>query len=104
MSLPDDVAILRDVVREHGVGLVVKTPMVEARLDTRGFVITDPLLASRAGLLVGDRILQVNDVPIDGIGSLLRAYRAVKDNPTIRTVDVLIERNERPLSLAYRVR
>lgn len=93
-----------DLSREHGVGLVVKTPMVEARLDTRGFVITDPLLASRAGLLVGDRILQVNDVPIDGIGSLLRAYRAVKDNPTIRTVDVLIERNERPLSLAYRVR
>ena len=80
------------------------TPIVEARLDRRGFVITTPNLAGRAGLKVGGRTLRVNEVPIDGYGALIQVYRSIKVNPTIRTADLLIECNERPPSLTYRVR
>ena len=92
-----------DISREHGVGLEVKTPIVEARLDRRGFVITTPNLASRAGLKVGDRILQVNDVRIDGYGGLIQVYRKIKADPTVSTVVLLIERDNKPLSLTYRI-
>jgi len=93
-----------DISREFGVGLEVKTPIVEARLDRRGFVITTPNLAARAGLRVGDRILRVNDVTIDGYGALIQVYRSIKANPTISTVVLLIERDDKPLSLTYRIR
>lgn len=82
----------------------MKTPLVEARLDRRGFVITTPNLAARAGLQVGDRILMVNGSPIDGFGALVRVYRSIKANPTIRRVDLLIERGDKPVSFAYRIR
>jgi membrane-associated protease RseP (regulator of RpoE activity) len=93
-----------DISREHGVALEMKTPVVDGRFDRRGFLVTTPNLASRAGLRVGDRILQVNDAPIDGYGALVRAYRSIRANPTIRTVHVLIERDEKPLTMTYRVR
>lgn len=93
-----------DISRDLGVGLEVKTSIVGARLDRRGFVITTPNLASRAGLRVGDRILKVNDVPIDGYGSLIQVYRKIKNDSLVSTVLLIIERDGKPLSLTYRVR
>lgn len=93
-----------DFSRDTGIGLEVKTPIVEARLDRRGFVITSPNLAQRAGLSVGDRILQVNGSPIDGFGSLIQVYRTLRNDSSVRAVDMLIERDEKPMSLTYRVR
>jgi hypothetical protein len=37
-------------------------------------------------------------------GPLIRIYRRINVNPTIQRVGLLIERNERPPSLTYRVR
>jgi membrane-associated protease RseP (regulator of RpoE activity) len=87
-----------------GIGLEVRTPLADVRLDRRGFVITSPNLARRAGLEIGDRILRVNDVPIDGFGALVQAYRRIKSDPSIRVVQLLVERDKMPLSLTYRVR
>jgi membrane-associated protease RseP (regulator of RpoE activity) len=89
---------------ENGMALEVKTPVAEARLDRRGFVITDPNLASRAGLMVGDRILQVNGTAIDGFGSLIQVYQTIRNSPSVRVVEVLIERNQKPVPLTYRFR
>ncbi len=93
-----------DFSRDTGIGLEVKTPLLDARLDRRGFVITSPNLARRAGLLLGDRILRINDTPIDGFGSLFQVFRAIRNDSSVRGVDLLIERDEKPLSLTYRVR
>lgn len=93
-----------DLSRDWGVGLEVKTPLAEARLDSRGVVITSPNLAARAGLQVGDRILMVNGTPIGGYTALVRVYRNIKSNPSIRMVDLLIERDEKPLTLTYQIR
>ncbi len=90
--------------RGHGIGLELKTPLADVRVDRRGFEVTSPNLAGRIGLETGDRILGVNGLPIDGLGDLARAYRSIKNDPTVRSVALTIERREKPLSLTYRIR
>lgn len=93
-----------DLSGQGGLGLDVKTPLADVRLSGRGLLVTSPNLARRAGLEVGDRILQVDDVPIDGMGALYQAYRRIKSNPLVTTIQVIIERGQQPLTLTYRVR
>lgn len=93
-----------DISLDRGVGLELKTPMADVRVDNKGFLITSPNLASRAGLQVGDRILEVNDTPIDGLGALVRAYRKIRSDSSIQMVNLRIERDAQPLSFTYRVR
>ena len=93
-----------DISGTRGIGLELKTPIADVRLDRRGFLITSPNLASRAGLQIGDRVLGVNDMPIDGFGSLFQAYQAIKRNSAIRTVTLTIERSEKPVTFTYRIR
>jgi hypothetical protein len=87
-----------------GVGVEVKSPLADVRADSRGFVVTSPNLASRAGLELGDRIVEVNGTPIDGVGSLVRAYLQVKNSPSFGTVRVTVERKDLPVTLTYRIR
>jgi hypothetical protein len=93
-----------DISREQGIGLEVKTPLADVRVDRRGFLITSPNLASRAGLQVGDRILGVNGMPIDGLLGLVQAYRRIRDDASLRVVNLAIERNQQPLTFTYRIR
>ncbi len=93
-----------DLFGQGGLGLDVKTPLADVRVDGRGLLVTSPNLAHRAGLQVGDRILQVDDVPIDGVSALFQAYRRIKSNPVVTTIQVIIERGQQPLTLTYRVR
>jgi hypothetical protein len=93
-----------DVSPERGVGVEVKTPIADVRLDRRGFLVTSPNMASRAGLEVGDRILAVNAMPIEGAGDLIRMYRHLKHDPAVTRVDLTIERQNTPQTLTYRVR
>lgn len=93
-----------DFSSDRGIGLELKTPIADVRIDRRGFLITSPNLASRAGLEVGDRILGVNDAPVGGYGDLVRVYRRIKEDSSIRTVTLMIERDAKPLTLTYRIR
>jgi hypothetical protein len=93
-----------DLSGQGGLGLEVKTPLADVRVDARGLLVTSPNLARRAGLEIGDRILQVDDVPIDGMSALYQAYRRIKGNPLATTIQVIIERGQQPLTLTYRVR
>ena len=87
-----------------GLGVEFKTPLADVRLDQKGFLITDPSLASRAGLQVGDRVVAVNENPISGISDALRVYQQIKSTPAIREVRISLERNEQPIILTYRIR
>lgn len=93
-----------DISRDRGVGLELKTPLADVRVDSQGFQITSPNLASRVGLQVGDRILQVNDTPIDGLGALVRAYHKIRSDFSIQTVNLRLERDAQRLSFTYRIR
>ena len=87
-----------------GLGVEFKTPLANVRLDQKGFLITNPSLAGRAGLQVGDRVVAVNENPISGISDALRVYQQIKSTPAIREVRVSLERNEQPITLTYRIR
>ena len=93
-----------DISGTRGIGLELKTPIADVRLDRGGFLITSPNLASRAGLQIGDRVLGINGMPIDGLGSLFGAYQTIKKDSTLRTVTLTIERNEKPVTFTYRIR
>lgn len=43
-------------------------------------------LAARAGIEVGDTILSVNGVPVDGFASLFRIYQQVRRSPALGTI------------------
>jgi hypothetical protein len=87
-----------------GIGLDIKTPVMDAKVDRQGFVIASPKLAERAGLRMRDRILSVNDIPIDGFSTLVQVYQQIRTSPDLRTVRVVVERNAAPLTLTYRLR
>ena len=87
-----------------GIGLDIKTPVMDAKVDRQGFVIASPKLAERAGLRMQDRILSVNDIPIDGFSTLVQVYQQIRTSPDLRTVRVVVERNAAPLTLTYRLR
>jgi hypothetical protein len=93
-----------DFSRDRGVGVELKTPLADVRVDNTGFQITNPNLASRVGLQIGDRILQVNDTPIDGLGALVRVYQKIRSESSIQTVSLRIERDAQPLTFTYRIR
>lgn len=93
-----------DLFGQGALGLDVKTPLADVRVEGRGLLVTNPNLARRAGLQIGDRILQVDDVPIDSMSALFQAYRRIKSNPVVTTIQVIIERGQQPLTLTYRVR
>ncbi len=93
-----------DISRDRGVGLELKTPLADVRVDNTGFQITSPNLASRVGFEVGDRILQVNDTPIDGLGALVRVYQKIRSESSVQTVSLRIERDAQPLTFTYRIR
>lgn len=87
-----------------GLEAEIKTPLANVRLGGQGLLVTDPMLAQRAGLQVGDRIIAVNDQPIQGMSGLVQAYIGIKRTPNLSNVRVLIERQGLPLTLTYRVR
>lgn len=73
-------------------------------LSAKGFTVTAPKLAARAGLEVGDTILSVNGQPVDCFANLYRIFRAVRQDPGLGTVQVELERRGTRLTKSYRIR
>lgn len=73
-------------------------------LSRQGFTVTAPKLAERAGVQVGDTILSVNGRPVDGFASLYGIFRAVRQDASIRTVQVELDRRGTRVTKTYRIR
>ena len=73
-------------------------------LGRQGFTVWAPKLAARAGIEVGDTILSVNGVPVDGFASLFRIYQQVRRTPALATVQVDLDRGGTRLTKTYRLR
>jgi S1-C subfamily serine protease len=80
------------------------TSLGSGTLDRRGFKIEYAKLARRTGLEVGDRILFVNDQPVNSVGGLYRIYRQLKSESALSEVKVVINRNNQLQTLTYRIR
>ena len=87
-----------------GVGLRLNNPLGTGTLDSEGFRIDYVKLARRTGLEVGDRILSVNDQPVNSAGSLVRLYRQLSSDAGVSEVNVLIRRGREQRTITYRIR
>jgi uncharacterized membrane protein YgcG len=90
--------------RGYGIALTLDTSLGSGTLDRRGFLIGTTRLAHRAGLEVGDRILFVNDQPVNSVGGLYRIYRQLKSESVLSEVKVVINRSNQLQTLTYRIR
>jgi S1-C subfamily serine protease len=61
-------------------------------------------MAEQAGIQQGDRILSVNGMPVDSLGSLYGIYRQVQRDTALTTVRVDLDRQGTHLTKTYRIR
>jgi len=87
-----------------GIGLKLDTSLGSGTLDRQGFRIDYVKLAQRTGLEVGDRILAVNDQPVNSAGSLVRLYRQLSSDASVSELNVLIRRGSEQRTITYRIR
>jgi hypothetical protein len=87
-----------------GVNLDVQSPLADGVIGPRGFRVTSPNLARRAGIEVGDVILEIDGQSVDSLGDLYRLYRKAVSEPLHSLVEVRLERQGTPISKLYRVR
>ena len=73
-------------------------------LTGKGFTVSAPKLAERAGIQAGDTILSVNGRPVDGFASLYGIFRDVRRDPALSTVQVELDRRGTRLTKTYRIR
>jgi hypothetical protein len=89
---------------DNGVNFRVQSAVADGVLGPRGFKVTSPNLAERAGIAMGDVILAVNDQPINGFTDLFRLYRQVKADPRLSVVQLRLERQGELVTKTYRIR
>jgi hypothetical protein len=89
---------------QEGVGLQVRSPVADGTFTPRGFTVSSPNLAARAGLNTGDVILAVNGQSVTGFADVFRLYQDVRRNPSLTTVSVDIERQGQRMTKTYRIR
>ncbi|MDZ4338914.1 MAG: hypothetical protein U1B94_01700 [candidate division NC10 bacterium] len=92
------------VTFNDGVGLRLDNSLGTGTLDREGFRIDYVRLARRTGLEVGDRILSVNDQPVNSAGSLVRLYRELSSDGSVSEVKVMIRRAGEQRTITYRLR
>jgi hypothetical protein len=88
----------------YGVALKVATSLGGGTLDRRGFLVENLKLAQRAGLELGDRILLVNDEPVNSLSGLYRMYKKLNSDSAVSEVTVVVNRDNRLRTLTYRLR
>lgn len=89
---------------DQGINFQIKSPVADGVLGPRGFRVTSPNLAERAGLEMGDVVLAVNQQPITGFGDIFRLYRKVKADQSLSAVEVKLERQGQLMTKTYRIR
>lgn len=89
---------------DQGITFQIKSPVADGVLGPRGFKVTSPNLAERAGLEMGDVVLAINQQPINGFGDVFRLYRQVKADQRLSTVEVKLERQGQLVTKTFRIR
>lgn len=89
---------------QEGFGLQIRSPIADGVLGPRGFRVTSPNLATRAGIEVGDVILAVNGQAVNSFLDLYKLYRDVRKDPRPSLVELQLDRQGMPVTKTYRIR
>jgi membrane-associated protease RseP (regulator of RpoE activity) len=87
-----------------GVSLQVRSPVADGVLGPRGFRVTSPNLAERAGIELGDVVLAVNGQAVNSFGDLYSLYQKVRSDSRLSTVELRLERQGVPVTKTYQIR
>jgi hypothetical protein len=87
-----------------GVGLQIRSPVANGVLGPKGFQVTSPNLAERAGIEVGDVVLAVNGQAVNSFGDLYTLYQQVRRDSHLSYVEVTLERQGVQMTNTYRLR
>jgi membrane-associated protease RseP (regulator of RpoE activity) len=90
--------------RKEGLQYQISSAASDGVLTGQGFLVTSPKLAEQAGIQSGDRILSVNGMPVDSLGSLYGIYRQVQRDTTLTAVEVQLERQGSRFTKTYQIR
>jgi hypothetical protein len=97
-------SVLPILSRKEGLQYQIKSAASDGVLTGQGFLVTSPKMAEQAGIQQGDRILSVNGMPVDSLGSLYGIYRQVQRDTALTTVRVDLDRQGTHLTKTYRIR
>ena len=87
-----------------GVSLQLRSPVADGVLGPRGFRVTSPNLAERAGIELGDVVLAVNGQAVNSLGDLYSLYQQVQREARLSTVELRLERHGVPVTKIYQIR
>jgi hypothetical protein len=88
----------------QGVSLEIQSPIADGTLGPRGFHVTSPNLAERAGVQVGDLIVGVNGQPVNGFADVYRVYSQMQRDPNLSVIQLDLERQGQRVTKTYRIR
>ena len=88
----------------EGISLQVRSPIADGVFEARGFRVTSPNLAQRAGIEVGDVLLAANGQSVNGFGDVYRLYQRVRRDSRLSVVEVSLERQGVSVTKIYRIR
>jgi S1-C subfamily serine protease len=83
---------------QDGVSLQLRSPVADGVLGPRGFRVTSPNLAERAGIELGDVVLAVNGQAVNSLGDLYSLYQQVQREARLSTVELGLERHGVPVT------
>lgn len=93
-----------DVSFRHGMSFDVQSPVANGTLGPRGFRVTSPNLAERAGVEVGDVIVGVNGQPVNSFLDVYRVYTQMQRDPSLSVIQLDVERHGQRVTNTYRIR
>jgi hypothetical protein len=89
---------------QEGFAFRVQSPVADGVLGPRGFKVTSPNIAERAGIQMLDVILAINGQRVNDLGDVYRLYQQVRRDPRIDVVTLTLERQGQTLTKTYRIR
>jgi hypothetical protein len=90
---------------QAGLSLDITSSVVDGVMNTKGFTVTNPKVAERFGIQVGDTILQINDRAVNSPLSAWSTYQElIIRNPQLSELHVNIQRGRNVVTKSYTIR
>jgi hypothetical protein len=90
---------------QGGLSLDITSSVVDGVMNTRGFTVTNPKVAERFGIQVGDTILNINDHPVNSpLGAWATYQELIIRNPQFSELRVNVQRGRNIVTKSYTIR
>jgi hypothetical protein len=90
---------------QAGLSLDITSNVVDGVMNTTGFTVTNPKIAERFGIQVGDTILQINDRPVNNPLNAWATYQElIIQNAQLSELQIRIQRGRNIMTKSYTIR